>query len=63
MPADHTKFYTELLESRLRFLAVQIAKVGRWDDAYATLSAERNAVEHELAVLRDDMGREVATAK
>jgi hypothetical protein len=57
MPADHTRFYVELLESRLRFLNGQIAKAGRWDESFMVLSAERDAVEHELGVLRDEMGR------
>jgi hypothetical protein len=56
-PPDHAKFYAELLESRLRFLNGQIAKVGRWDDSFNALSAERDAVAYELAGLRDDVGR------
>ena len=59
MTADHTKFYIEVLESRLRFLSKEIAKVERWDDAFNTLSEERDAVEHELDGLRDDMSRRV----
>jgi hypothetical protein len=57
MTADHTRFYVELLESRMRFLNAEIAKVGRHDDAFDKLSAERDDVEHELDGLRDDMSR------
>ena len=60
MPADHAKFYVELLESRLRFLNGQIAKTGRWDDSFNALSAERDAVVYELEGLRDDVSRKVS---
>ena len=54
---DHTAFYVEVLESRLRFLDREIAKVERWDELLNALSAERDDVEHELDGLRDDMSR------
>ena len=50
-------FYVEVLQTRLRFLHEAIAKVERWDESFSALSKERDAVEHELAVLRDDTGR------
>jgi hypothetical protein len=57
MPADHPKFYLELLESRLRFLNAQLAKIDRWDPTFETLSAERDAVVLELEGLLDDVSR------
>jgi hypothetical protein len=39
MTANHTAFYIEILESRRRFLNKEIAKVGRWDDAFNVLSS------------------------
>ena len=59
---DHTKFYVELLESRVRFLDRELAKVGRWDDAFTALGTERDSVEHELDGLRDDMSRKAPFA-
>ena len=56
MTADPVAFYVEVLRCRLRFLDGEIAKVGRWDDSFARLSEERDAVAHELAVLSDDRG-------
>ena len=50
-------FYVEVLKNRLRFLNEEIARVERWDESFSALSEERDAVEYELAELRDDTGR------
>ena len=63
MTADHTGFYIEILESRLRFLTARIAKVGRLDETFDTLTAERDDVEHELEGLRDDRSAAAAATK
>ena len=57
MTADHTKFFIEILQRRIRFLNAELAKIGRRDDAFDTLTAERDDVAHELEGLLDDASR------
>lgn len=52
-----TAFYVQVLETRRRFLRDEIAKVGRWDQAFAALADELVAVELKIEAIADDARR------
>jgi hypothetical protein len=50
-------FYIMTLKSRLHFLTEEMRKVGRFDDSFQALAAEKADVEAELEGLYDDLDR------
>jgi hypothetical protein len=50
------RFYLQVLQARLASIKAQMQTVGRFDDAFSPLNAERDEVEAEIEIILDETG-------